>query len=134
MTPLYCPGRVTVLTPDGVGAISRWLSAAIPPGAATAGHVSSTPVGVAARSTKALRPLPGSINARLLAGSGGIAALNHRLIAATPAGVKTAGLSSFCRAPLRVAAKQSSCHQLPALRRLAGAAQRRRLQQPLRRR
>jgi len=46
-----------------------------------------TPVGVAARVW--LRPLPGSIGCHVLA-TGGIAALNPRLIAPTPTGVEAA--------------------------------------------
>src|SRR5207302_7064184 len=73
-------------------AISRWSSAATPPATTTA-RTAHDPGGVAARSTQHAtrrRCDPSGVGRRTVArpGAGGVAALNHRLRAATPPGSK----------------------------------------------
>ena len=84
------------IDPGGVPAVSRWLSAATPP--VLWPNAASTPIGVAAVSIEILRilvhserrrgyhPRPGSFRLSATA-TGGVAALNHRLMATTPSGV-----------------------------------------------
>ena len=83
------------IDPGGVPAVSRWLSAATPP--VLWPNAASTPIGVAAVSIEIprilvhserrlwLRLLPGSFRLSATA-TGGVAALNHRLMATTPPG------------------------------------------------
>src|SRR5207248_1330374 len=68
--------------PGGVTEISRWLSAAIPP--ETIAFNESTPEG----SQQWLSGTPPGCSISWL-GSGGFAALNHRLISVTPTGSNT---------------------------------------------
>src|ERR1041385_1530088 len=81
----YRNGRHWHLTPEGSGAISRWWSAATPPGRRPGPPLD--PGGVAAPPSQGswgepLRPLRGR-PPNALSATGGIAALNPRLIAPT---------------------------------------------------
>jgi hypothetical protein len=71
------------MDPGGVQAISRWLSAAMPP--VTMTQLETTPEG----SQRFGATTPTGVDlVGLVFDTGGVAALNHRLTAATPAGVE----------------------------------------------
>ncbi|MFL5240549.1 MAG: hypothetical protein ACJ8FY_00425 [Gemmataceae bacterium] len=86
-SPLY-PGEKLFHDPEGVTAISRWLSEATPP--VDDARIQNDPGGVAESPRFIQMPsaTPAGSNRYYGRSSGGIAALNHRLMASTPPGSK----------------------------------------------
>lgn len=77
--------------PEGITALSRWLSGAIPPaGDRSADRI---PAGMPARNN-AKAGIPAGMPAMSAAQTGGVAALNRRLIAGSPAGLHTGSNSA----------------------------------------
>ena len=81
---------MSFLHPGGMQDISRWLSAAIPPDSRPPPIFSRTPAGVQDTSVPAgpgvPHPCRGARKEEGAPVSGGIASLNHRLMALTPPG------------------------------------------------